>query len=135
MKYLFKITIIPFVYLVLMDVISFCIMALQKDLKILCLVLLIMLVALFCVRLTMILYREGQQALRVRTANDLERENIIRTGEDRKLKLSEEYKLWKGFVVGLIIVAPLLILLLLHTILVFGVSESLGGAGTIGCVL
>ena len=46
---------------------------------------------------------------------------IIRTGRDIPLKLSEEYKGWKGFVMGVLISAPTLILMVVHALVsVFG---------------
>lgn len=74
-------------------------------------------------------YKDGQTALKVRIANDLERMQIIRTGEDRPLKLREEYKAWKGFMSGIIACMPCLILLLVHTVLVFAINPAYNGAG------
>lgn len=74
-------------------------------------------------------YKDGQTALKVRIANDLERMQIIKTGEDRPLKLREEYKAWKGFMSGIVTCLPCLLLLIVHTILVFCVNPAYNGAG------
>nr|MBO4517864.1 hypothetical protein [Clostridia bacterium] len=67
-------------------------------------------------------------------ANDLERREIIRTGEDRPLKLHEEYKPWKGFAFGFISCVPILVLLALHTI-VYNATGSYAGLGAIAGVI
>jgi hypothetical protein len=62
--------------------------------------------------------KEGEKALKVRIANDFERRHIIETGDDRPLNLCAEYKPWKGFVIGIVACAPLLLLLIAHTIVI-----------------
>lgn len=79
---------------------------------------------------TAVAFQDGQAALKVRIANDLERREIIRTGEDRPLKLSEEFKPWKGYVIGLLSCAPLIILMVVHAILT-SVDPTKTGAGAI----
>lgn len=80
-------------------------------------------------------FKEGQNALKVRHANDLEREQIIRTGEALPLKLREEYKPWKGFFIGFITAIPLLFCMVLHLILVLCAGEAYIGAGTIASLV
>lgn len=45
--------------------------------------------------------QEGQKALKVRHQNDLQRKRMIETGEMIDIKSQKEYKVWKGFAVGL----------------------------------
>ena len=71
-------------------------------------------------------YKEGQEAKKAQYANDLERMEIIRTGENRPLKIHEEYKPWKGFMFGFISCVPLLVLLIVHTVI------HLAGGGYMG---
>lgn len=80
------------------------------------------LMLIFCLYIAAVVgMRTGEDALKVRHANDLERREIIRTGRDIPLKLSEEYKGWKGFVMGVLISAPTLILMVVHALVsVFG---------------
>ena len=87
--------------------------------------------ALYAVIVAATSYKDGQTALKVRIANDLERVQIIRTGEDRPLKLIEEYKPWKGFLPGLVACIPCVVLLLVHTILIFSMGSEYTGAGAI----
>ena len=61
-------------------------------------------------------FKEGVESVKTMHANDVERLNIIRTGEDRPLNLAREYKPWKGFVIGATICIPLVILLLAQLI-------------------
>jgi hypothetical protein len=61
-------------------------------------------------------YQDGQRAYKTRISNDKEREHIIETGEDRKINRSEEYKPYKGFLIGFISCVPLLIILIVQFI-------------------
>ncbi len=74
-------------------------------------------------------YQDGQNALKTRNANDLEREIIIKTGEDRPLNVPGEFKPWKGFVIGAISCIPLFITMLIHTFVIIGdpTNTSVGG--------
>lgn len=130
MKYLLKQTIIPIVYLIFMSIIAFGILCLGNNLTWLKIILSILNLALYGFIVGVVAKKEGEDALKVRIANDVERLQIIRTGEDRPLKLKEEYKAWKGFVVGLIVCAPLIILLIFHVILT-SINPDLVGAGVI----
>ncbi len=76
-------------------------------------------------------YHDGQKALKVRIANDMERRQIILTGEDRPLKIREEFKVWKGFVIGGFACLPLIILLIIHTVLISAFGSVYNGAGVL----
>ena len=130
MKYLLKQTILPIVYLVFMSIIAFGILCVGNNLTWLKITLSILNLALYGYIVGAVAKKEGEDALKVRIANDAERLQIIRTGEDRPLKLKEEYKTWKGFVVGLLACVPLIILLMLHVILT-AINPDLVGAGAI----
>ena len=105
MKYYFKQGIFPFIYQIFMAMIAFGILMIEELiwLKIL---LAALNIALYLFIVAAVAYKEGQEALKVQMANDLERREIIRTGEDRPLKLHEEYKPWKGFFFGFIACVP-----------------------------
>ncbi|MBQ7348903.1 MAG: hypothetical protein IJW47_02800 [Clostridia bacterium] len=130
MKYLLKLSIIPIVYLLFEAMIALGILTIGDNLLWLKIVLSILNLGLYAVIVWSICFKEGEKALKVRLANDLERMQIIRTGEDRPLKLKEEYKTWKGFAIGLITCAPMVILLIVHTILI-SVNPAWTGAGAI----
>ena len=129
MKYYLKQGIFPFVYQLFMAMIAFGILAIN-ELIWLKIILAVLNIALYLFIVAVVAYKEGQQALKVQMSNDLERREIIRTGEDRPLKLHEEYKPWKGFVFGLISCIPVLFFLLLHTI-VYNATGSYMGFGAI----
>ena len=79
-------------------------------------------------------FQRGQEAIKTRETNDMERREIIRTGEDRPLKLDEEYQPWKGFFIGFIVTWPLIFLMLLHFILTLvtnGTFLFFGGAANV----
>ena len=116
MKYYLKESIFPFVYVIFMSLIALSIEIIEGLLW-LKILLAILNVGFYGVVVAGIAFKDGQDAMRVRYANDLERKEIIRTGEDRPLKINEEYKSWKGFAFGFISCVPLLVLLLLHTVL------------------
>ena len=127
MWYYVKQSFLAFMYLIFMALISFAILMIEVPwLKI---ILNIANVGLYLAIVCSASFRDGEMELRVRVANDIERKEIIRTGEDRPLKLKEEYKPWKGFVFGLIACVPLVALLLIHTVLVNFVDPTLNGAG------
>ncbi len=130
MKYYLKNAILPFIYLFFMAITAFGILMI-KDLVWLKVILCILNLSLYCVIVFVYAFKLGQDGIKVRTANDLERRNIVLTGEARPLKLSEEYKPYKGFIIGLMTCAPLLLLLVAHTIMflcgggnIFGVISS-----------
>lgn len=116
MKYYLKKAFFILVYIVLTSFIAMAILLIdgQVALKVL---LLIANLALFIYIVCGMAYQDGQKAYRVLTANDKEREHIIKTGEDRKLKEDEEYKVHKGFLIGFISCVPLVVMLILHWIL------------------
>ena len=73
-------------------------------------------------------YKDGQDALKVRVANDTMRREIIRTGEDKPLKLHEEYKWYKGGLIALTACIPMFALLLVQGIFnVAGVENATCG--------
>ena len=131
MKYLIKQAVLPFIYLFFTALTAFGILCIGNDLIWLKVVLNVLNAGLYVLIVALASYKDGQDSLKVRIANDLEREQIIRTGENRPLKLAEEYKPWKGFVIGGVACAPLVILLLIHTILIFAVGTNYVGAGAI----
>ena len=128
MWYYIKQSFLSFIYLIFMAMISLSIILIQVAwLKI---VLNFACVALYLVVVCAASFKDGETALKTRIANDTERREIIRTGEDRPLKLKEEYKPWKGFVFGLISCVPLVVLLIINTILV-SINPTWTGAGAI----
>lgn len=133
MKYYLKQGIFPFVYQLFMAMIAFGILAIE-DLVWLKVLLAVLNVAFYLFIVATVAYKDGQEALKVQMANDLERREIIRTGEDRPLKLHEEYKPWKGFVFGLISCVPILLFLILHTI-VYNATGSYSGLGAIAGII
>ena len=133
MKYYLKQGIFPFIYQVFMATLAFAILMI-KDLVWLKVILALLNVALYIVLLVGIAYKDGQEALKIQMANDLERKEIIRTGEDRPLRLHEEYKPWKGFMCGLVSSIPVIVLLLLHTI-VYHATGSYVGLGAVAGIM
>ncbi len=132
MKFYIKKGLFPFFYVILMSVIALGILTIE-GLVWLKIILAIANVALYCFIMAMISYKEGQDALKVQVANDLERREIIRTGEDRPLRIHEEYKPWKGFMFGFVSCVPLLVLLVIHTIVYFATGKvGVGGIAGIG---
>lgn len=133
MKYYLKQGVFPFIYQLFMAMIAFGILAISGLiwLKVL---LAVLNVAFYLFIVATVAYKDGQEALKVQMANDLERREIIRTGEDRPLKLHEEYKPWKGFMFGFIACVPILLFLILHTI-VYNATGSYAGLGAIAGII
>ncbi len=133
MKYYFKNGLFPFIYQLFMAMIAFGILAIN-GLVWLKIILALLNVLLYVFIIASVSYKDGQEAYKVQVANDLERREIIRTGEDRPLKIHEEYKAWKGFMFGFISCAPTVLLLILHTI-VYLATGSYMGLGAIAGIL
>ena len=129
MKYYLKQGVFPFIYLLMMAMIAFGITAISGLLW-LKIILAVLNIALYALAVSAISYKEGQESIKVQHANDLERIEIIRTGENRPLKIHEEYKPWKGFAIGFTVCVPLIVLLGLHTI-VYLSTGSYRGLGAI----
>lgn len=131
--YYVKQSLFPFLYLIFMAIIAAGIGMINS---VWAQVLLYLLNLAFYVFLMVInFFKEGQTALKVRHANDVERMQIIKTGDALPLKLREEYKPWKGFFIGFITALPLLFCLLLHLILILCAGEAYTGAGTVASLL
>ncbi len=92
-------------------------------------------IGLYLVIVAMTMHREGTEGKKVLHANDLEREQIILTGKDVKLKKNEEYTPWKGYVIGLIICAPMVLCLIIHGILGLAGGIGLHGAGAVSSTI
>ena len=116
MLYYFKKGFFPFLYLLFMFVIALGIMAIN-GLEFLKYILAALNLALYFFVVGVVAFKDGQDAIKVRMRNDLERREIVRTGEDRPLKLHEEYKSYKGVLIALTTCAPMLVLLAVQAIL------------------
>ncbi len=121
MKYLLSKSLFSFIYFVSCSIITYSISLIGHHVVE---IVLSAFMLVFCFYIaTVVGMKTGEDALKVRHANDLERKEIIRTGRDIPLKLSEEYKAYRGFIIGLLINAPGLILIIVHTLV------SISGSG------
>lgn len=136
MKYYLKQSGFLFFYNIFMTIIAFAIMCIQgDDLLWLRLSLSFLNIALYLSIVGMSLYKEGQEALKVRYANDLEREQIIKTGDALPLKIHEEYKPWKGYLIGGLICSPMVLALIVHAILALASGGTINGAGAVAGIV
>lgn len=131
MWYYIKQSLMGFIYLFFTAITAFGIMCISSDMVWLKALLCVLNVGLYVVIIAATSFKDGQDALKVRIANDLEREQIIRTGAALPLKLKEEYKPWKGFLFGGIACVPLIVLLIIHTLLFTLAGDNYIGAGAI----
>ena len=92
-------------------------------------------VGFYCFVMWYNLYKEGEDAMNTRYSNDLEREYMVRTGFIRKLKTHEEYKSWKGFLMGGYVCLPLVLLMILHLILGTTLGPQYNGGGVAAGVM
>lgn len=79
-------------------------------------------VIMFVVAIVAYFSNEGKKAATHLLANDLERENMVKTGKYVKLDTAREYSTWKGFFIGLVVSAPLIIMMIIH--LIYGLSTN-----------
>ena len=116
MKFYLKKAIIGLAYLLFSAVTAYAILFIP-DLVGLKIALLVLNLSLYCYVLAVTAFQDGQTAYKVRLANDLNRKQIILTGDDIPLDKQNEYKHYKGFVIGLIICIPVIVLIGIHAIL------------------
>ena len=128
MWYYVKQGLLPFIYLFFTAITAFGILCIE-GLVWLKVLLLLLNIGLYVFIVSAASFKDGQEALKVRIANDLERMQIVRTGESLPLKLKEEYKPWKGFFHGFIACIPLVVLLIIHTVVIL--TGGGNGAGAI----
>lgn len=128
MKYYLSHSLLGILYLFFSAITAFAILMIQ-DLIWLKVILLVLNLALYIFIVATVAKKDGEDALKVRIANDLERRVIIQTGADIPLKKGE-FKWWKGFVIGGVVCAPLIILMLIHTVLII-IDPTKTGAGAI----
>ena len=122
----------PTMYTIFSSIIAFAILCIQdKGLDWLKVILLLLNVGLFGFIVWVNYFKEGEKAYKVRMANDLEREFIVKTGEDRPIDRNREYKPWKGFLIGAVACIPLVLIMIVHTIVILFVNPELSAVGGI----
>ena len=129
MMYYVKQSLFAFVYLLFMMIIAFGILCI--GIPWLEITLCILNIGFYIGIMAVTFYKEGESSMKVLHANDIEREQIIKTGEDRPLKIHEEYKAWKGYVIGLIICIPLILCLIIHTVITIVSNGTMLGGGAV----
>ncbi len=136
MKYIWhyiKSAFLPLIYLIMMTLTSMAITTIGNHLLWLKYILFVLCVALYAVIIGAISFQDGKDSVKVRHMNDIERRQIVLTGEDRPLNLLKEYKPYKGFIPGFVTCIPLIVLMVIHAIL----SNTTGanGAGVIASLI
>ncbi len=126
MKYILKKTLFPFIYLIFMAVIALGINEISGDVVALKFILLLLNFSFYVFIVGSLAFKDGEDALNVRVANDLDRKEMVRTGIPKKLRLSEEYKHYKGFLIGLTTCIPLIVFMAIHTVYYFNGSDYVG---------
>lgn len=127
MKYLIKNSVFGLVYLFVMDFVA--ILIYYIDNQALQIVLAFAAVAFYCFVLGYLTSKEGETAFDVLHNNDMQRRFMVKTGELVDIDASAEYKPYKGFIMGLLICAPMVLLLIIHLILGLLSGGTLNGAG------
>ncbi len=124
--YLFKQTIILFVYLVTMMVIALAIAAIEPvKLTWLKYFLFVLNIALFSFIAFKLIQKTGEEAYKLKHSNDIKRRVIAETGDLYDLNTIKEYNRWDGLYIGLIVCIPLVLVVLVGLILgACGVEES-----------
>ncbi len=126
----------PLVYGLVMIMASTAISIISEDLMWLKYLLYVVAFIVYAIVVVAIEYKDGQEAVKIRHVNDIERVNIIKTGEDRPLNAAREYKPWKGFVNGLSPCIVLVILMIIQSICFLSNSEQPAmWAGTVASYL
>lgn len=129
MKYIFKQSVIPVIYLLCSAMMGLGIMVLEEKFLILEVALNVVNLLGYSLIVCATSFKDGQKALDLRETNDKSREIIARTGENLRLQTEEEFAVWKGFAYGAFACLPLVALLLIHTIVFLS-----GGLNTVGMI-
>lgn len=119
MKYYLKMALMPFIYLLFSAMIGMSIMLLDKDMMMLEYLLCLINMAFYVIIIGYAGFKDGQGELKIRMENDMYRRRIIETGEDYPIRALEEYKPFKGCVIGLLSAIPSIVLVAIHFILMF----------------
>ncbi|MBR2870564.1 MAG: hypothetical protein IKB98_04230 [Clostridia bacterium] len=135
MKYYLKMAFMPFVFLLFTAMLGLGIILLDEDMAILQYLLCVVNTAFYSVLMSVGGFKDGQNALKIRMQNDTYRRRIIETGEDLPLQLREEYKPWKGYVIGLIAAIPATFLTLLHFVINIGATVPDNSMGMISGII
>ena len=117
MKFYLKMAILPFVYIFFSAMLGIGIILIDQNLAFLQYVLCGINLAFYVLVVGIAGNKDGQKSIKVRNQNDQFRRVIIETGEDLPLNLQEEYKPWKGFVIGAVACIPSVVLIIIHVIL------------------
>lgn len=133
MWYYFKNALLGFIYLIFMGIIAFGISYINSIPAMI--VLCVLNLGFYCFVLFMLFKKEGETAMNIRYSNDVERMRMIETNQLRTLKLKEEYKPYKGFLIGFIICIPLIVCLTVHLILGLALGKAYCGGGVVGGVM
>ncbi len=134
MVYYLKQSFVSFGYLVFMSLSAIGFLMIANDLLWVKYLLCGLGVALYCLIVGVVSFKDGETAYKTMLANDLERKQIVLTGEDRPLKEKEEYRPWKGFLFGFIATSPSIILMIFHAVLT-AINPGWTGAGSIATLL
>lgn len=117
MKYYLKMVLMPFIYLLFSAMLGASIMLLDKDMMVLEYLLCLVNMAFYALIIGFAGFKDGQGELKIRMENDMYRRRIIETGEDYPIRELEEYKPWKGCLIGLLSAIPTIVLIIAHFIL------------------
>lgn len=86
------------IYVVFIDMIGLAI--LQIGIDTLEVVLAVVALGFYLFIVAVMMFKEGQESMRKLHANDLERVQMIKSGQPKKLETSKEYGAWKAFLLG-----------------------------------
>ena len=127
-NYLFKQTIIIFIYLIVTMITALAITAIE-NLIWLKIVLWVLNAGLFGFIIFVMIMKTGEDGMKLKHSNDIKRRDVIRTGEYYDFNTAGEYGKWKGLYIGLIVSAPLIFLIVLEFILwLCGVTQTVTSA-------
>jgi Ca2+/Na+ antiporter len=116
MKHYIKRAMFPLVYIVVCLILDLSVLALDAKLIWLRYIFLFAVLCLFALVVYPIARKDGENDYNKLINNDRIRQHIVETGDDIYFDRREEFKPYKGFLVGVIACAPLILLLILHTI-------------------
>lgn len=126
MKFFAKALLIPFIYLIITAITGIGFANVEEIPRAVAFVIIFLDCILFLFIQGTFAFKHGEKGYKTLINNDIERREIVRTGEFREINKADEYAPWKGFVLGLLVCAPLIICMTIHTICYFSGSEYVG---------
>ncbi len=118
MKFYIKKAAFPVIYLIMSALTAFAAVSFPNNLMALKIIIGLINIGVYVFVIAYYSFKNGEESLKVRNSNDIIRRRMLETGEVYPIKKAEEYKAYKGFMIGAITCIPLALLWVIYGITV-----------------